>query len=252
MQTVKLAASQFERDGYLVVRGLASPSLCQRLSGSIEQALEPLQGPAEFETEVGYLGAPSSRDAPGGNTPRRLLHTYSRDQVFREWAHAPAKREYLYELMGTERISMSQCHHNCVMTKQPGFSSETLWHQDIRYWSFDRPELVSVWLALGEESAENGALWVIPGSHTLELGRGKLDAKLFLRRDLAENQELIDQAKLVTLGRGDVLFFHCRVLHAAGMNQTDQVKLSAVSTYHASDNAPIPSTRSAQYPSIPL
>ena len=154
--------------------------------------------------------------------------------------------------MRSQQVALSQCHHNCVMTKQPGYSSETLWHQDIRYWSFDRPELISVWLALGHETEANGALSVIPGSHRLELDRGRLDADLFLRRDVDENQELLGRAEIVQLNPGDVLFFHCRLFHAAGMNRTDEVKLSVVSTYHDSNNAPIPGTRSAQYPSVQL
>ena len=51
---------------------------------------------------------------------------------------------------------------------------------------------------------------------------------------------------------GDVLFFHCRLFHAAGMNLTDEVKLSAVFTCHAGDNQPIPGTRSATLPGIEL
>jgi phytanoyl-CoA hydroxylase len=250
MQAVKLAAHQFERDGFYIVRELASLLLTERLLTCIAQALDPLQGPAEFEAEVGYHGAPSSREAPGGNTPRRLLHTYSRDAAFRDWAHSSEVGGFLRELMHADDIAMSQCHHNCVMTKQPGFSSETMWHQDIRYWSFDRPELVSVWLALGEETADNGGLWIIPGSHKLHLDRGRLDAKLFLRQELPENQQLIERAQLAHLYPGDVLFFHCRVFHAAGPNTTDAVKLSAVSTYHELSNAPIPGTRSVQYPSV--
>ena len=109
-----------------------------------------------------------------------------------------------------------------------------------------------MWLALGTETADNGALFVIPGSHQIDLDRGRLDAELFLRPELPENRILIDSAKAVELEAGDVLFFHCRVFHAAGMNKTSQVKLSMVSTYHASDNAPIPGTRSAQYPSVML
>ena len=147
---------------------------------------------------------------------------------------------------------MSQCHHNCVMTKHSGFSSETAWHQDIRYWSFDAPELVSVWLALGPEHGENGALRVIPGSHRLHLDRGRLDRHLFLRPELEANREFIDTAALVELEAGDVLFFHCRLFHAAGKNRTEDVKLSAVFTYHAGGNRPIPGTRSDRYPSIPV
>jgi phytanoyl-CoA hydroxylase len=252
MQALNLSAKKFAQEGYLVVRGLAPADLRAEIRGAVEAALNPLEGPAEFEAEVGYTGAPRSRDAPGGDTPRRLLNAYSRDAVFKRWAASVSVRDQLRELMGVRSVAMSQCHHNCVMTKHPGFSSETLWHQDIRYWSFDRPELVSVWLALGSETADNGALWVIPGSHQLELDRGRFDAELFLRPELPENRELIDAAQVVELDAGDVLFFHCRLFHAAGMNRTSKVKLSLVGTYHDGDNAPIPGTRSALYPSVAL
>ena len=86
----------------------------------------------------------------------------------------------------------------------------------------------------------------------MEFDRGRLDAALFLRPELPENQALIERAQTVELSAGDVLFFHCRVFHAAGMNRSDNIKMSMVSTYHTLDNAPIPGTRSAQYPSIAL
>jgi hypothetical protein len=161
------------------------------------------------------------------------------------------RRARLEALMGGP-VEFAQSHHNCIMTKYPGYSSATLWHQDIRYWSFDRPELVSTWLALGDENPANGSLQVIPGSHRLELDRGRLDAELFLRPELPENAELIATAVPVTLAAGDVLFFDAQTFHAAGTNTTDEVKLSAVFTYHRRDNRPIAGTRSANYPSLEM
>ena len=245
-----LSPDTFQRDGYLVVRGLVDRPSVEEMRETVLRALRPLQGPAEFETDVGYPGSPASRDADGGNTPRRLLHAYSRGPIFRRWATAPELGSTLRGVMREERIEMSQCHHNCVMTKHPGFSSSTAWHQDIRYWSFDAPELVSVWIALGAEREENGALRVIPGSHRLHLDRGRFDRHLFLRPELEENRTLIDTATLVELEAGDVLFFHCRLFHAAGKNRSGEVKLSAVFTYHTAGNRPIPGTRSDRYPSV--
>ena len=248
----ELSPDTFQRDGYLVVRSLADRASVDEMREAVLRALNPLQAPAEFETDVGYPGSPSSRDAAGGNTPRRLLQAYSRGSTFRRWATAPALAATLRGVMREERIEMSQSHHNCVMTKHPGFSSETAWHQDIRYWSFDAPELVSVWLALGPEREENGALRVIPGSHRLHLDRGRLDRHLFLRPELDENRALIDTSTMVELEAGDALFFHCRLFHAAGKNRSREVKLSAVFTYHARDNRPIPGTRSDRYPPVPV
>ena len=180
----ELQSRSFQRDGFIVARGLANEDTLAAMRAFVLDAIEPLQGPAEFEADVGYPGAPANRLAPGGRTPRRLLHAYSRAGAFKDWATGPAIRQTLITLFGDSALAMSQCHHNCVMTKHPGFSSATMWHQDVRYWSFDEPELISVWLALGPERIPNGALSVIPGSHRQQLDRGRLDRSLFLREDL--------------------------------------------------------------------
>ncbi|MEM1432553.1 MAG: phytanoyl-CoA dioxygenase family protein [Pseudomonadota bacterium] len=246
------ARERFERDGYIVVRQLLEPDRVAELKALAAQALEPLAAPVEYEAEVGYPGAPADRGAQGGNTPRRLLYAFGRHPAYRAWATGSEVGDQLAAVSGARDWLVSQCHHNCVMTKAPGFSSETQWHQDIRYWSFDLPELISVWLALGQETAENGALRVIPGSHSMSIDRGRLDRALFLRPELPDNRALIERAVAVELEPGDALLFHCRTFHAAGRNATDAVKLSCVFTYHRSGNKPIPGTRSAIYESVPV
>ena len=248
----ELDRAKFQRDGYLVVRKLFSATEVAELLARIDDSLSPPLAPVEFEADVHYPGSPASRLAPGGETPRRLLNAYSRNTVFRRLARAEAVTGRLQALMGSPDILLSQNHHNCVMTKHHGFSSVTSWHQDIRYWSFDRPELVSTWLALGPKTRENGGLLVIPGSHQWQLDRGRFDAAMFLRTDLNENQQLIDKAVAVELQAGDMLFFHSRTFHAAGRNETGLVKRSLVYTYRTKDNEPIPETRSASYPDIPV
>ena len=241
----------FERAGFMVLRGVVGSEQRMALCDFIEHSLTPLVGPAEYEADVGYPGSPPNRQAEGGATPRRLLHAYARSQLLRDLAFQPEVVATLVNLLGADAM-LSQCHHNCVMTKHPGFSSATLWHQDIRYWSFDKPQLVTAWCALGEEHQGNGALRVIPGSHHLDLDRGRLDRDLFLRDELEQNQAMIEQAETVELQPGDVLLFHCRLFHAAGKNESQQVKFSPVFTYHHRENKPIPGTRSAGFPSIPL
>ena len=241
---------QFERDGFLIIRDLASISLRESIMQTIEFSLNPALGPLEYEADVNYPGSPASHLSPGGLTPRRLLNAYSRDAVFREWASSTQVLSLLKKLMGTEHLKLTQSHHNCIMTKMPEYSSQTGWHQDIRYWCFDRPELINVWLALGEESIEKGGMKLIPGSHKLDLDRGRFDAELFLRADLAENQDLMASAVDAQLQAGDVLFFHCKTFHVAGDNQTNDPKYSLVYSYHAADNLPIPGTRSSRLDSV--
>ena len=256
----ELQLQQFARDGYLIVRDCASNNLRQRMITSVEASLNPAIGPLEYEADVHYPGAPSSKSAAGGMTPRRLLNAYARDAAFREWAAMPDIIKSVKQLIAVEHagvnrpdaasLLLTQNHHNCIMTKMPSYSSSTNWHQDIRYWSFDRPELINVWLALGDEYAEKGSMQFIPGTHKLELDRGRFDANLFLRKDLPENKTLIETAINAELKAGDVLFFHCRTFHVAGANLTQEPKYSVVFSYHTGDNHAIPDTRSALLESV--
>ena len=237
---------QFDRDGFLIVRDMAPEYLRQEMLHVVTTSLNPPLGPLEYETEIRYPGAPPNIEAPGGRTPRRLLNAYARDQVFRKWARASEVIDTVRLLIGSDDVMLSQNHHNCVMTKCPGYSSKTGWHQDIRYWSFDRPELVNVWLALGPENPENGGMQLVPGTHRLDVDRGRFDAALFLRPELPDNAELLRHAVDAELDAGDVLFFHCRTFHAASDNTTRENKYSLVFSYRAEDNQPIPQTRSAR------
>lgn len=253
-ESTRLSAAQleqFERDGYLVVRDLAPEPLRARMLEVAQAHVAAALPPVEYEADVRYPGAPSSHDAPGGRTVRRLLQACARDPAYREWATSPVLAAPLAQMLGAG-IELSQAHHNCVMTKDPRYSSVTHWHRDIRYWSFERPELVSVWLALGRERYENGCLLVLPGSHAMDFAPSLLDSAQFLRSDVEANRELLARETAVELDPGDVLFFHCRLFHAAGHNQTDETKFSVVHTYHAADNRPLDGTRSAAVPDIPL
>jgi phytanoyl-CoA hydroxylase len=241
--------AQFRRDGFVVLRGLAAPALCDQLRLLARENLAARRAPLEYEADVNYPGAPAGLDAPGGRTVRRLLQAYARDPLFRQWATSPAIGARLQQLLGP-RVALSQAHHNCIMTKDPRYSSSTGWHRDIRYWSFENSELVSVWLALSREHEKNGCLLLLPGTHTMAFCPEQLDASQFLRGDFDENRALLRTQIAAELDAGDVLFFHSRLFHAAGKNVTADTKYSLVFTYHAADNRPLAGTRSASLPEV--
>lgn len=248
-QLTPAEVQQFHQQGYLIVRKLADEAALQSMLAITLEHLAREIEPVEFEAELHYPGAPSSLAAEGGRTIRRLKQAHARGVVFTSWVSSPAVTGPLTLLLGGPPI-MPLAHHNCIMTKQPRYSSDTGWHQDIRYWSYQRPELISVWLALGPENTENGCLRVIPGSHRMEFDRSRFDEAVFFRPDLPENQELIRTSVPVLLDAGDVLFFHCRTLHAASRNRAELPKFSVVFTFRAADNLPLPGTRSAALPEL--
>ena len=235
---------EFKINGYLVLPGFAAPQFCDAVVALAKSELEQQVMPIEFEADTQYPGAPLSRAAEGGATARRLLMASQRHPMLRSWATGDPLKGILHQLLGAE-VLLSQAHHNCIMTKQPAFSSVTGWHRDSRYWNFARADLVSSWLALGDELPENGCLHVLPGSHHWAIETDQLDASQFLRTDIDKNKSLLEQTTAVPLRQGDLLLFHSNLFHAAGRNTTGRTKFSMVFTYRSGDNPPVPDSRSA-------
>jgi len=240
---------RFNELGYAILRNICEPHLVERMIKVTKYGLQHHVQPVEYEADLKYPGAPDSSQDDGGKTIRRLKQALSRDYVFIEWAQHPAIVLRLRQLLGNELVC-PLAHHNCIMTKEPRYSSDTGWHQDLRYWSFTRPDLISVWLALGPERKENGCLQLVPGSHRETYPATSFDGQKFFRSDLPENQEVLQNRVFAELNPGDVLFFHARTLHAATRNYSQQTKFSVVLTYRAADNPPLPGTRSAASPEL--
>jgi phytanoyl-CoA hydroxylase len=243
--------ARFDADGYLIVRGLADAATIEPMLELTRSGLSSGAEPVEYEADLMYPGAPASRGTEGGNTIRRLKEAHGRSPLFTRWVSQPALVARLQQLLKGQ-VVMPLAHHNCIMTKNPRFSSETGWHQDIRYWAFERPDLVSVWLALGDEGPDNGGLYLIPGTHRMNFDRSRLDDALFLRPELPENAALIARKVPALLAAGDVLFFHARTFHSANRNRTTHPKFSVVFTFRALDNQPRPGTRSSSMPELLL
>lgn len=235
---------QFKSEGYLVIRACLGGAEVDHLLAVTARHLDQRITPFELEASLPYPNAPLSESSPGGQTIRRLLQAWDRDPVFRQWAADPGLIRMLGQLLETDTVHLSRCHHNCIMTKRPDYSSDTLWHRDTRYWSFSGHELINAWLALVPERQNNGGLRVIPKSCHLDLTDEQLDVALFLRTDLAANQALIEQSIAIDLDPGDLLLFHARTLHAASRNLTDQTKYSVVTSYHSDRIVPVAGSNS--------
>jgi phytanoyl-CoA hydroxylase len=242
----------FREKGYLIKRNFIEMKQLSLIQQVVKNDLIERKIPFELEQEVNYPGSPKTKTEEGGDTIRRLKMAYERNHVFKKWAENVNVNGVIKALFQSKDLYLVQSHHNCIMTKQPQFSSETHWHKDIRYWNFDNNQLINTWLPLGIETIENGCLQVIPGTHLWKTPVARLDDRLFLRKDLQENKEWLDKAVNVELQKGDLLFFHAALFHAAGRNKTSQSKNAVVFTYHSEDNKPIADTNSVKFDEVKL
>jgi len=249
----------FNENGFLLLPKFADAELCDTIKDIAVAHLNHKVPP--IETEMEYVGKDKEerkRISDGHAqqreeqiTVRRLRQVYHRDIVFKQWMENEKIRPVLGQILEDD-ISITIAHHNSIMTKLPYTSTETSWHQDFRYWNFENDSLVSVWLALDEEDSENGVLEFIPGSHKMDFLPEQFDEKEYFSEALEENKPLIKTKVSYPLKKGDVVLFHCKLLHRANKNISSKPKISFVYTVKARSNTAKQDTRSTEYKEIDL
>ena len=259
MKLTNAQITQFENDGFLLLKDFAEASLCDTINDIAKAHLKHMVPPIETEFEyVGKSKEERERISDGRAeqiekriTVRRLRQVYHRDIVFKQWMEDESLRPVLKQILG-ESPTITIAHHNSIMTKMPHSSTATSWHQDFRYWNFENDNLVSVWLALDSEHDKNGVLEFIPGSHKMAFEASQFDEKEYFSEDHSLNTTLIASKVSYDLEKGDVVLFHCKLLHRANRNATDKPKISFVYTVKGRSNQAISGTRSTEYEEIPL
>ena len=236
MQLTKKQLNDFQTNGFLVLKDFVPHELCNEITKKAKEHLKSKIAPIESEQE--YLNFDDDKI-----TVRRLRQVYDREEVFRTWMTYEEIRPILKQVLN-DHIVLTLAHHNSIMTKLAKESTRTYWHQDRRYWNFENDNLVSVWLSLGDEFLKNGLLEFIPGSHKMTFNANRFDEDSNFLDENEENIELIHNRTSTPLRKGDVVLFHCKTLHHASKNNTDEPKISFVYTVRAKSNKPIPNTRS--------
>jgi len=252
-----LQLQEFRQNGFLVLRNFLEEKRCEAIldvaKAHLKHRIEPI------ETELGYNAKSLEyrRDITDYSSTkkqsqvRRLRQVYDRDILFKEWMENEKIRPILKQVLDDE-VVITTAHHNSIMTKMPSPYSETAWHQDRRYWSYTDDNLVSVWLALGEENSQNGVLEFIPKSHTMNFLPEQFGDKEYFLEENSLNMSLIETKVSSNLKAGDVVLFHCKLLHRANRNSTQTPKISFVYTVKGKKTEAIEGSRSAQYKEILL
>jgi len=249
---------RFERDGFLLLPQFANHEMCDTIKDIAMAHLKHKVPPIETETEYVSKSKEERKRISDANshlqervTVRRLRQVYHRDRVFKEWMESEKIRPILKQIL-KENPTITIAHHNSIMTKMPHTSTQTMWHQDFRYWHFENDNLVSVWLALDSEDSQNGVLEFIPGSHKMKFDISQFDEKEYFKEDIEPNISLIDTKVSHNLQKGDVVLFHCKLLHRANKNTTNEPKISFVYTVKGSSNKALPNTRSTEFIEVEL
>ncbi len=204
MRENNVMATQYEKDGFLVVPDLLSADQCEALK---EEGLKVLSEHAKPGSSV-YVGA-----AVNSNLFYRLASDKNIVRV-------------LHQIMPDGIMFMS----DKLVFKSGVQPKATPWHCDSAYWRNTRPKL-SVWIALDDVDAQNGAMRVLPGGHHQDWQHtAPVEGQEFSNRIQDLNEENVITCEMKA---GSALFFSDRLPHSSTPNSNGKDRYAIISTYHA-------------------
>ena len=231
-------ASQFERDGFLVLPRIYSA-----------QEVEV------FRKEVERLGADPTICAsektirePGSETVRSVFAIHRDNPLFSRVASDERVAGVARFLLGGDVYI-----HQSRLNFKPGFTGkEFYWHSDFETWHAEdgMPDMraVSCSILLTDNDAINGPLMLIPGSHRHFIHcvgetpenhyRQSLRKQEYGVPDRASLKKLADRYGIagVTAPAGSAVFFDCNIMHGSNSNITPYPRTNLFYVYNHTKN----------------
>lgn len=195
--TATFDARQYKRAGYS-----SSVRICN------EESLAPL---------TGWLDRFAAREGSDESmSDQQNLHLTHRE--FWDLATHPRLLDMLEEVVGPNILIMGSKLRWKAAHEAP--DRVFPWHQDITYWRLSPPEAHSAWIALDDNTLENGCLWVVPGSHDQLVPHVASEAPNALRHDgvIPVDQVQVDLAAPVEMRAGEAMLFDARTVHSSRPN----------------------------------
>lgn len=222
--------SHFHQQGYLVIRGLISPEVVDLAKRTIDDFIN------EHPTEVQYEPEILSARKPDELTPaerivavRGIHQQVFKDERFLSLAKNSALIEALISLLGSN-IKVLQ---DMALIKPPRIGSEKPAHQDAAYFEIEPlDQIVGTWWALDTATAENGCMFVWPGTHRLPvIPHTHREGTPHLVLD--ETMAGAVTAEPLPMDSGDVLLFSSRLFHFTPPNRSNR-RRRALQIHYAS------------------
>lgn len=222
---------QFERDGFLAMRGLFSPAEIEEIRGTFMEMAKDGPVPGLSDAPKARQGAPSSSSDPLLRYPR-MMHPHKHPDkpvgpLALRYMRDPRLKPILAELFGESPYAVQSMFY----FKPPGARGQDL-HQDNFYLRVKPGTCMAAWVAVDDADAGNGGMMCVPQTATLEVAcPEKADPALFFTTEHVEPPPGLTP-QMMNLKAGDVLFFNGSVIHGSTPNtSTDRFRRSLIFHY---------------------
>lgn len=182
-----------------------------------------------------------------GNVTKLALWNDPPDNLYGLYSRSPRLVGAAEQVLGGEVYH----YHSKMMLKEPRVGGAWEWHQDYGYWYNNGcllPLMVSCLVALDPASKDNGCLQVLKGSHQMgRIDHGQTGDQT--GADLERVEVALQRMELeyIEAEPGDVLVFHCNLLHRSDMNRSERSRWSLICCYNAARNDPYKESRHPRY-----
>ena len=223
--------ASFRRNGYLTVPSVYPLDMIEGARAAVAEFVERSRDLTEsdevFDLESGHTAA----------APRlRRIKNPARDHpVFRELLHHQPMIDIVAAVFGTGvRYQTSKLN-----MKDAAFGSPVQWHQDWSFYPHTNDNLLAVGIYLDDTTAENGAMRMVPGSHTGPVYSHHQDGVFAGACNPADIQHLLDKAVSVEVEAGGISMHHVRVLHGSASNTSKRPRRLLIFQMTAIDAWPL-------------
>jgi ectoine hydroxylase-related dioxygenase (phytanoyl-CoA dioxygenase family) len=221
--------SQFESQGYCIVKGLFSSTEVAEL----EREFDRIVGQLVTSTETINARWSGPEVEKLGATDTIVLHTHNVQHYSAAWMRALMHPKFLdaaEALLGPDVI----LHHSKLFQKPAENGAPFPMHQDWSYFPSEKDSMLAAVIHVSNATDEMGCIRVYPGSHkngrmTGSNGRG-------LSRIFLEDYP-IERSTIVEAEPGDVLFFHYFTIHGSMPNRSNATRKTVLVQLHAGDDA---------------
>mgnify|MGYP006274929551 CR=1 FL=1 len=144
--------------------------------------------------------------------------------------HNEAILDAVEDVLGPDLL----CWGTSFFIKEPRTRSFVSWHQDSTYWGLSTPDVVTAWVALSPSTAANGAMRVVPATHTMDQVPHSDTFKP--ENLLSRGQEIMvdvdgTDAEMLELAPGQMSLHHVRLIHGSDPNPSDKRRIGFAIRY---------------------
>lgn len=199
---------QFHDQGYCVVDGLFSEAKISEIEAFFEDfkknGMQIYDGCAYDEIDA------KSRQL-------RAMHPHRHSDKAKGWLCQANVASVLEELLGCPALGVQTMYY----FKPPGGKGQGM-HQDNIYLLAKPTTCIAAWTAIDSAEIENGCLWVVPGSHRLDILCPEENGKKWLDYGDSHITAFPRDRKPVPVEvpRGSTMFFGGNLIHGSGPNRT--------------------------------